>query len=326
MTEVEAAATGQHRMQRISSDHPTLVAVGQILCVIVPLAVWFAPLGIAPQTQHAFAIVGFMVVAWITQAMEFALAELIGCFLFWALRIVKFDEAFSGFADSTARGAPSIRGRRVALWRLRAGLDKLLRALTEPFAIWPSRADSSQRAKTKRETMRRHSRRHFISRHDSGIGFGERGRAGVVRARRRFSGARGEDHRAVSGRRDGGCDAAHHRRLAFDANGANRSSSRTARAPAAISAPSGRQIRPRRLHAAVVAARTAGHQSEPLPASRFRSAAIRAHRGHGPRAQCARRQPGQNQSRDDEGFHRLRGRQIPARSPMPRKATARRHI
>jgi anion transporter len=44
-----------------------------------------------------------MVVAWITQAMEFALAGLIGCFLFWALRIVKFDEAFSGFADSTAR-------------------------------------------------------------------------------------------------------------------------------------------------------------------------------------------------------------------------------
>jgi sodium-dependent dicarboxylate transporter 2/3/5 len=34
--------------------------------------------------------------------MEFALAGLIGCFLFWALRIVKFDEAFSGFADSTA--------------------------------------------------------------------------------------------------------------------------------------------------------------------------------------------------------------------------------
>ena len=72
--------------------------------------------------------------------------------------------------------------------------------------------------------------------------------------------------------------------------------------------------------------RTAGHQPEPLPAPRFRSAAIRADRGHGPRAQRARRQPGQNQSRDGEGFHRLRGSQIPARSPMPRRATARRRI
>lgn len=47
-------------------------------------------------------MVGFMVVAWITQAMEFALAGLIGCFLFWALHVVRFDQAFSGFADSTA--------------------------------------------------------------------------------------------------------------------------------------------------------------------------------------------------------------------------------
>lgn len=44
----------------------------------------------------------FMVVAWITQAMEYALTGMIGCFLFWALGVVRFPLAFSGFANDTA--------------------------------------------------------------------------------------------------------------------------------------------------------------------------------------------------------------------------------
>ena len=68
----------------------------------MPLAIWFAPLDLEPQTKHAFAIVGFMVIAWITQAMDYALAGFIGCFLFWALGIVRFPVAFSGFANDTA--------------------------------------------------------------------------------------------------------------------------------------------------------------------------------------------------------------------------------
>jgi di/tricarboxylate transporter len=47
-------------------------------------------------------IVAFMVVAWITQAMDYALAGFIGCFLFWALGIVRFPVAFSGFANDTS--------------------------------------------------------------------------------------------------------------------------------------------------------------------------------------------------------------------------------
>jgi solute carrier family 13 (sodium-dependent dicarboxylate transporter), member 2/3/5 len=71
------------------------------VCVLVPLAFWFAPLGLAPQTQHALAIICFMVLAWMTQVMEFAIAGFIGCFLFWALGVVKFPVAFSGFANDT---------------------------------------------------------------------------------------------------------------------------------------------------------------------------------------------------------------------------------
>ena len=76
--------------------------IGQILCVVVPLAIWFSPLALTPQIKHTFAILAFMVIAWITEATEFALAGFIGCFLFWALGVVKFDVAFSGFADATA--------------------------------------------------------------------------------------------------------------------------------------------------------------------------------------------------------------------------------
>jgi solute carrier family 13 (sodium-dependent dicarboxylate transporter), member 2/3/5 len=80
---------------------PGIGSLGFLLCVLVPLALWFAPLGLAPQTQHGLAIVCFMVVAWMTQAMEFALAGFVGCFLFWALDVVRFNVAFSGFANDT---------------------------------------------------------------------------------------------------------------------------------------------------------------------------------------------------------------------------------
>jgi solute carrier family 13 (sodium-dependent dicarboxylate transporter), member 2/3/5 len=88
-----------------SLDLPTnanIALIGQILCVFVPLVVWFAPLNLEPQTQHGYAVVSFMVIAWITQAMDYALAGFVGCFLFWALGIVRFPVAFSGFANDTS--------------------------------------------------------------------------------------------------------------------------------------------------------------------------------------------------------------------------------
>lgn len=75
---------------------------GGLLTVAVPVALWFAPLSLEPRVQHALAITSFMIVAWITETMDHALTGMIGCYLFWALRIVKIDVAFSGFADDTA--------------------------------------------------------------------------------------------------------------------------------------------------------------------------------------------------------------------------------
>ncbi len=42
-----------------------------------------------------------MIVAWIAEPLDHAVTGLIGCYLFWALRVVKFEMAFSGFADDT---------------------------------------------------------------------------------------------------------------------------------------------------------------------------------------------------------------------------------
>jgi len=95
---VEAAPAGVDRR----GGDPGFARIGQVLCLLVPPVIWFLPLNLEPQTQHGFAIVAFMVIAWITQAAEFALAGFIGCFLFWALGIVKFEQAFSGFANETA--------------------------------------------------------------------------------------------------------------------------------------------------------------------------------------------------------------------------------
>ncbi len=79
-----------------------LAISSQILCVLVPLAIWFMPVDIEPTTKHGLAIAMFMVVAWITRAMDYTVTGFVGCFLFWALGIVRFNVAFSGFANDTA--------------------------------------------------------------------------------------------------------------------------------------------------------------------------------------------------------------------------------
>jgi anion transporter len=70
-------------------------------CIALPTAFWFLPLRLEPQAQHAIAIALFMILAWATELMDHGLTGLIGCYLFWALGVVKFETAFSGFADDT---------------------------------------------------------------------------------------------------------------------------------------------------------------------------------------------------------------------------------
>src|SRR5499426_1394120 len=69
--------------------------------VLIPITFWFLPLNLEPKAQHAIAITLFMILAWATEIMDHGLTGLIGCYLFWALKIVSFDIAFSGFANHT---------------------------------------------------------------------------------------------------------------------------------------------------------------------------------------------------------------------------------
>src|SRR5260370_39037797 len=83
---VTAHAGAVWRSGEISLEDPNspVVIVGQVLCILVPLIVWLAPLPLEPVTQHALAIVGFMVVAWITPALDYELAGVGGLVFFSA--------------------------------------------------------------------------------------------------------------------------------------------------------------------------------------------------------------------------------------------------
>jgi len=94
-------AATQLAVQEHSSDVSLRVNISRVLCIAVPIIIWFAPLNIAAPAKHGLAITSFMIVAWITEAIEFALAGLIGCYLYWALGVVGFNVAFSGFATDT---------------------------------------------------------------------------------------------------------------------------------------------------------------------------------------------------------------------------------
>ena len=58
----------------------------------VPLAIWFAPLGIDPKMQKALAITAFMIGSWMTHAQDVAISGLMGLYLFWVTGVVPFGD------------------------------------------------------------------------------------------------------------------------------------------------------------------------------------------------------------------------------------------
>lgn len=77
--------------------------IGSALLVMgVPVFLWFAPLPLGLKAHHAIAICSFLILAWITRVLDHGIAGLIGCYLFWALGVVRFEVAFSGFANDSA--------------------------------------------------------------------------------------------------------------------------------------------------------------------------------------------------------------------------------
>jgi sodium-dependent dicarboxylate transporter 2/3/5 len=71
------------------------------LCVVVPLAIWVSPIAVSDAAKGAMAISAFMILAWMTNIMEYGAAGLIGCLMFWYFGVAKIDVAFSGFVSDT---------------------------------------------------------------------------------------------------------------------------------------------------------------------------------------------------------------------------------
>jgi solute carrier family 13 (sodium-dependent dicarboxylate transporter), member 2/3/5 len=82
---------------RQRSAHLRLVQAA--FCAAVPLIVWFSPLGLAPDAKTALAITSFMILAWMTEVMDFASAGLFGLLLFWASGVATRAVIFGGFID-----------------------------------------------------------------------------------------------------------------------------------------------------------------------------------------------------------------------------------
>src|SRR5262250_3040666 len=72
-----------------------------LLTIVIPIVFWFLPLSLEPRAQHAIAVTLFMILAWATEVLDHGVTGLLGCYLFWILKIVSFDVAFSGFANDT---------------------------------------------------------------------------------------------------------------------------------------------------------------------------------------------------------------------------------
>lgn len=74
---------------------------GMLGAPLALLALWVLPLEMDARAQHALAVVGFLIVLWLTEAVDHGIAALAGCYLFWFLGVTEFGTAFAGFAQDT---------------------------------------------------------------------------------------------------------------------------------------------------------------------------------------------------------------------------------
>jgi solute carrier family 13 (sodium-dependent dicarboxylate transporter), member 2/3/5 len=94
-------ATATSILRKLPRFLPEPRLVGALLGPITGLAIWWLPVGLEPAAHKTVAIVGFMLVYWILEPVEHGITALLGCYLFWALRVTSFSGAFSSFANST---------------------------------------------------------------------------------------------------------------------------------------------------------------------------------------------------------------------------------
>src|ERR1041385_6426767 len=94
-TGIAPAAESTRRLERVK-------LAKSVACLVIPLGIWFTPFGIASNVKGAFAISAFMILAWMTELMEYASAGLFGLLLFWFFGIAKPEGIFSGFVNDAS--------------------------------------------------------------------------------------------------------------------------------------------------------------------------------------------------------------------------------
>ena len=96
------SATTASLPHKLGSFLPTGTSIGVVLGPLDGLVIWGLPLTLNPAAHRAFAIVGFLLVYWMTETMEHGVTALIGCLLFWFLQVAPPEIAFSGFTSPAA--------------------------------------------------------------------------------------------------------------------------------------------------------------------------------------------------------------------------------
>jgi anion transporter len=76
-------------------------AIAIALAIVVPLTVWFLPIGMEYEARAALTITSFLLICWMTELLEYAIAGFIGCLLFWAFEVAPAATSFAGFANTT---------------------------------------------------------------------------------------------------------------------------------------------------------------------------------------------------------------------------------
>ena len=102
MAAIDSAAEPRIVVAPARERSSTTRLIQALVCLGAGAAVWLAPLSVATNTRAALAISAMMIIAWMTEVMEYASAGLVGLFLFWIFGIAKPDVIFSGFVNDAS--------------------------------------------------------------------------------------------------------------------------------------------------------------------------------------------------------------------------------
>ena len=82
-SETSAAAV----LRRLRTQLPEGPLIGLLLGPVAGLVIWWLPLGLESVAHRAIAILGLMLIYWMTEALDHGLTALLGCLLFWLLHV-----------------------------------------------------------------------------------------------------------------------------------------------------------------------------------------------------------------------------------------------